>query len=252
MFVVYAIIIFAILILIHEIGHLLSAKAVGIHVEEFALGMGPRVFKFERGGTIYSLRPVPIGGFCRMEGEDEDSEHPNAFNKKPAPARAFVLLSGSLANALFTVIVLWLLIFFAGKDHSISEFFMSFIKGIKGTGNIAVMMYEAIGKLFTGRMGLDNLMGPVGITQTVSETAKLGFDYLIYFAAIISLNLGIVNLLPLPALDGGRLLFLIIRLFTGKAISDSLEAKIHFVGITLLIGLMVYITIIDITRIASP
>jgi len=251
MFIVYAIIIFALIIFVHELGHLLSAKLVKIHVDEFALGMGPRVFQRERGGTIYSLRPIPIGGFCKMEGEDEESDNPRAFNNRPVPARALVLLSGSLFNVLAAIIALWLLIFFAYSDHSFSAFFESFWRGILATGKITEMMYHVIGQLFTGQVGIDSLTGPVGIVKAVGDTAKMGFSYLIQLTALISLNLGIVNLLPIPALDGGRILFLIIRLFTGKAISDSLEGKIHMIGIALLFALMIFITVIDFGRLTG-
>jgi regulator of sigma E protease len=110
------------------------------------------------------------------------------------------------------------------------------------------MMYSTIGDLLTGKAGVNELTGPVGIVKVVGDSAKEGAVYVFQLAALISLNLGIVNLLPFPALDGGRILFLIIRVFTGKRISTKVEGGIHFAGIVLLIGLMVYITVIDIDR----
>jgi regulator of sigma E protease len=248
MFIVYAIIIFALLILVHELGHLITAKSVGVSVEEFALGMGPRLASFERGGTIYSIRPFPIGGFCRMEGEDEESDNPGAFNNRPIPARALVLFAGSLMNVLLCILMLSILIFVYSEHHTILTFFQSFGRGFMATGQIMKMMYEVIVQLFTGHASMDDLTGPVGIVKAVSDSAKLGFAYVVQLAAFISLNLGIVNLLPLPALDGGRIVFLIIRIFTGKRISDSLEGKIHLAGIVLLFGLMIYITFKDVGR----
>jgi regulator of sigma E protease len=238
---------FAVLIFVHELGHLISAKAVGVNVEEFALGMGPRIAKFERGGTIYSIRPLPIGGFCKMEGEDEESDSPGAFNNRPIPARALVLFAGSLMNVLLCILVLSILIF-VYSEHTIATFFQSFGRGVMATSEMAKMMYEVLVQLFTGHASMNELTGPVGIVKAVSDTAKMGFAYVVQLVALISLNLGIVNLLPLPALDGGRILFLIIRIFTGKRISDSLEGKIHLVGIVLLFGLMIYITVIDVGR----
>jgi regulator of sigma E protease len=120
--------------------------------------------------------------------------------------------------------------------------------GAQSTWNMTKMMYDVIGGLFTGKVGMDQLTGPVGIVKTVGDSAKIGFAYVVQLAALISLNLGIVNLLPLPALDGGRLLFLVVRLFTGKRISDKVEGRIHLIGFLLLILLMIYITVIDVDR----
>jgi regulator of sigma E protease len=350
LFVVYAILIFALLIFVHEFGHLITAKAVGIRVKEFAIGMGPRLLSVERGETRYSIRPFPIGGFCAMEGEDEDSDDPRAFNNRPVPARALVLVAGSGMNILLAILMLSVLIFVNGEpqarvntltadspaaaaglrtgdeilsvngaevsswtevsdrlaravegapshrsenadtgsvpapsvelrvrhddgsEQTISArmyedgsgtyrvgitpvmarspgfFFRSFALGGEMTVGMGRMMYNVLGDLFTGKAGIDQLTGPVGIVKAVGDTAKVGGSYVIELAALISLNLGIVNLLPLPALDGGRILFLVIRLFTGRRVSDALEARIHTIGILALFALMGYITLIDVNR----
>jgi regulator of sigma E protease len=132
--------------------------------------------------------------------------------------------------------------------RSPGSFFRSFALGAEATWNMTKMMYHVIGDLFTGKAGIDQLTGPVGIVKAVGDTVKVGAGYVVELAALISLNLGIVNLLPLPALDGGRILFLIIRLFTGKRVSDALEARIHTIGILALFALMIYITLIDVNR----
>ena len=354
MTIVYAIIIFCILIFIHETGHLISAKAVGIRVNEFAIGMGPRLFGFKKGETAYSARLVPIGGFCAMEGEDEDSDDPRAFNRKPMWAKALVLFSGSLMNILLAIVILSMIIFYLGQPmltlktvdesspvaidgleagdtiteingtpvnewadvpailqnlvnnangavvnpnaddkyaevsianiaiaitvdrngetqtinsflyfdadenlkigitpaqgHSFKYFFESFGLGAQATWDMVKMMYQFLGQLFTGQAGLDQLTGPVGVVKVVSESAKAGFISVLQIAALISLNLGIVNLLPFPALDGGRLLFLVIRKFAGKKVTDDVEGKFHLVGIMLLFALMIIITIQDVDR----
>ncbi len=331
MTIIYAIILFCVLIFVHEFGHFAAAKAVGIRVNEFAIGMGPLLFHKVKGETEYSLRAFPIGGYCKMEGEDEDSEDPRAFNQKPFWAKALVIVAGSFMNVVLAVIVISGIIFAMGTPSTVIKEFTpgspaqmagmeagdkilsindqpiekwqditnfiggssgetirlkvqrgnetiditskvdliaeennrrvigilpkyeksaidAVVLGFQGTWDMGVGMIDAIGKLVTGEYKLDALTGPVGIVYIVGDSAKQGFIYLAQLSALISLNLAIVNMLPLPALDGGRLIFLIIRKFTGKAISDEVEGKIHFVGIMLLFGLMIYITFIDVGR----
>jgi len=336
MTIVYAIIVFLLLIFVHELGHLISAKISGIRVKEFALGMGPRLFGWTRGETKYSFRAIPFGGYCLMEGEDEDSDDPRAFGNKPARVRAFVLFSGSIMNILMAILLLSLLIFSMGvptrvladvgeesaayasglrpgdeivsiNGTNINEwddiaailgaianedpeapitvkflrdgsertlgthlyldengayrlgispefgkspafFFKSFGYGARATFLMGKMMYEVLGDLFTGKVGTDQLTGPVGIVVIVGDSARLGFGYLVQLTALISLNLGIINLLPFPALDGGRLVFLLIRKVTGKAITDTIEGRVHLIGIIALFALMALITLQDIGR----
>jgi len=336
MTIVYAIIVFLLLIFVHEFGHLISAKLSGIRVNEFALGMGPRLFGFTRGETKYSFRAVPFGGYCLMEGENDDSDDPRAFGNRPVRYRAIVLFAGSLMNILLAFLLLSMLIFSqgmptrvlsdvgtetpayaaglrpgdelvsingaavyewedvspilssiatAGEDTPITLkvlrdgtertistrlytdengalklgispefartpgfFFKSFFYGARATFLMGKMMYEVLGNLFTGRVGMEQLTGPVGIVVIVGDTARLGFGYLIQLTALISLNLAIINLLPFPALDGGRLIFLVIRKITGKAITDTIEGRVHLVGIIVLFAFMALITLQDIGR----
>jgi regulator of sigma E protease len=329
MMIVYAVLIFCLLIFVHELGHFMSAKAVGIRVNEFALGMGPQLLHFRKGDTEYSLRAFPIGGYCKMEGEDEDSCDAAAFNNKPFPAKALVVVAGSAMNLLLAILVLSVVLFLVGlPTNTIGELTpelpameagllpgdkivrienveirewnditdtiggssgntltvvvertgqsLSFevgvaaaedgrrvvgivpnyvkspgkalVYGAQGTLDMGTEMIRVIGRLISGQVSMDNLTGPVGIVYMVGSTAKLGFLYLAQLTALISLNLAIVNMLPFPALDGGRLLFMILRIFTGKRISDEAEGKIHFVGLMLLLCLMVYITFQDVGR----
>jgi regulator of sigma E protease len=320
------------LIFAHEFGHLAAAKAVGVRVNEFALGMGPRLFKFKKGDTEYSLRAFPIGGFCAMEGEDESSDDPRAFNGKPLPAKALVLLAGSLMNVLLAVLILSAVIFAQGTPSTVvsevgagspaeaagllpgdrilsldgrpvaewedvpsgveaaagdriavtvlrdgaelrleSGFYVdgeggkkmgvtlgmerrarnigpAFLLGCRSTWNMGAAMLEAIGMLFTGDVPIKELTGPVGIVYIVDDVAKSGMIQLAQLTALISLNLGIVNLLPIPALDGCRFVFLFIRKITGRAVTDEMEGKVHFVGIILLFALMIFVTFQDVTR----
>ena len=334
MTIIYAILIFCVLIFVHEFGHFITAKMCGVKVNECAIGMGPAFFKKQRGETLYALRVFPIGGYCAMEGEDEDSDHPRAFNNQPAWQRAIVLAAGSLMNLLTCVVLLIVIAFYAGQatttldkvepgspaevaglqagdtiekidgeemddwnslvqtigyseeeslDITVSRdgeeikvpvgleynkeqkrnmigitpkmerhFFGSISAGIKNTGNMTVMMYDTLRQLFTGNVSVKELSGPVGIVYAVNETAKSGILYVIYLAALLSLNLAIINMLPFPALDGGRLLFLLIRKVTGKRVTDEMEGRIHFIGIMLLFALMIYVTFNDVIRFIVP
>ena len=115
MTLIYAVIIFCLLIFVHEFGHFITAKLCGIKVNEFSIGMGPTLFKKQRGETLYSLRALPLGGFCAMEGEDEESEDARAFNNKPAWQRAIVLAAGSVMNLLTAIILMIIIAFYVGQ-----------------------------------------------------------------------------------------------------------------------------------------
>lgn len=334
MTIIYAIIIFCLLIFVHELGHFIVAKVCGVKVNEFAIGMGPAIFKKQKGETLYAVRLFPIGGFCAMEGEDEDSEDDRAFNNKPAWQRALVLTAGSFMNLLTAVVLMIVIAFVVGQatttvnevlddspayragmmsgdrivevdgtavdewndvityigessrdtadivverdgaqqtltaaleydkesgrnkigitpemKHSVAG---SVGSGMKNTWNMTVMMYKVIKQLFTGDVSVSELSGPVGIVYAVNQSAKAGVIYVVYLASLLSLNLAIMNMLPFPALDGGRLLFLLIRKITGKRITDAIEGKIHFIGIILLMVLMVYVTWNDIVKFIAP
>ena len=331
MTLVYAVIMFCLLIFIHELGHFVVAKACGVKVNEFALGMGPAIFKKQKGETLYALRAIPIGGYCAMEGEDEESEDARAFNNKKAWQKALIVVAGATMNFILCVVIMIGISTFSGTptttvgelsaggpaeaaglkvgdqivridDTEINEWteittaigegadkvnleiirdgqemtivsetveedgrliigilperdhglFLGIKNGVKSTWDMTVMMVDTFRMLFAGEVSVKELSGPVGIVYIVNDTAKMGIMYLFYLTALISLNLAIVNMLPLPALDGGRLLLIIIRKITGKAITDEMEGKIHFVGIMLLLALMVYVTWNDIIRFIVP
>lgn len=332
MTIIYAIIMFCLLIFIHELGHFMTAKACGVKVNEFALGMGPAIFKKQKGETLYALRAIPIGGYCAMEGEDEESEDARAFNNKPAWKKAIIVVAGAAMNLILCILFLIIIALYTGtvtttidqvtagspaeaagiqsgdkivavdqkktddwaslvtaigtakeevtleverdgqnltltselteaedgrmvigivpvREHNV----LTAIKdGTVNTWNMTKMMVDTFRQLFTGDVSVKELSGPVGIVYAVNDTAQYGFVYLLYLTALISLNLAIVNMLPLPALDGGRLLFIIVRKITGKAITDEMEGKVHFIGIMLLFALMIYVTWNDIVRFIVP
>lgn len=334
MTIIYAILIFCLLIFVHELGHFIVAKLCGVKVNEFSIGMGPAFFKRQKGETLYSLRVFPIGGFCAMEGEDEESDDERAFNNKPAWRRALVLAAGSFMNLLTAVILMIIIAFWAGQPTTVIDNVIddspaqkigiqqgdeviaiagneinewndipytigdnkenpveitvlrdgeelsfkvipkydpaeqrskigiapvanhnlaaSVGKGVKDTWNMTVMMGRIIKQLFTGDVSTKELSGPVGIVYAVNQSAKEGVIYVIYLASLLSLNLAIMNMLPFPALDGGRLIFLLIRKITGKRVTDEMEGKIHFIGIMLLFALMIYVTWNDIVRFIVP
>ena len=127
--------------------------------------------------------------------------------------------------------------------------FRAIVEGSKATWNMTVNMFDTLGQLFTGKVGTENLSGPVGMVQMVSETSQYGFWYYGFLTALICMNLAIINMLPLPALDGGRIIFVLYTWITGKAVSQKVEGTIHFAGILLLFALMIYVTFNDIVRI---
>ena len=332
MTIIYAAVLFALLIFPHELGHFIVAKAAGVKVNEFAFGMGPALFKKQGKETLYAIRLIPIGGYCAMEGEDEESESSRAFNNKPLPARLAVLFAGSAMNVLIAVLTLSIICGYIGsatttidqveenspayeagilsgdrilsvdgqevkkwsqltsliggkggetvtvtceRDGKEQTFtltpkegedgryvigitsaathnpFTAVKNGAISTWNMTKLMGQSLVMLFTGQVSSDEISGPVGIISMAGDTARYGMLYFGYLLALISLNLAMINLLPLPALDGGRIIFAVIRKITGKMISDELEAKIHGAGMVLLLGFMLFVTWNDIARLFS-
>ena len=325
---VYAIILFVLLIFPHELGHFIVAKAVGVKVNEFAFGMGPALFQRERGETLYSIRLIPVGGYCAMEGENEESDNPRSFNNKPGWAKISVLAAGAAMNVLIAILALTIVSGIVGNptttleqvekgspayeagmqagdrilrinDTVIEEWSdvspaiggggvpvtiayerdgkenaatvtpkeaedgryiigitaevshnpaKAFVNGIKSTWNMTMMMVQSLYMLVTGDVSASDIAGPVGIVTMVSDTTSYGWYYFVSLVALMSINLAMINLLPLPALDGGRILFVLIRKITGKMISDDLEGKIHMIGMMLLFALMIFATWNDIMR----
>lgn len=339
--IIIAILVFGLLIFIHEMGHFLTARMFGVTVKEFAIGMGPKLISRvgKKTGTIYSVRAFPFGGFTSMAGEDEESDDPNAFSAKPLWQRFIITAAGSLANLSVGIILMAALVMFSGTlgSTTIHSFFLeegqtkaqSESEGLmagdrivavdgervhianelayeimrRGVEDVDVtvirdgeeitikdvtfpkassdgisfgsldffvyseprsfssvithaffrceltieMIWESLVDLVSGRYGMEAVSGPVGVTQVLGEAAETGFADLVYMAVVLSMNLGIMNLLPLPALDGGRLIFLIVELLRGgKRVNPNAEAIIHFMGIVVLLSLMVLIAFKDI------
>ncbi|MTI48029.1 MAG: RIP metalloprotease RseP [Firmicutes bacterium] len=328
-----AIFVFLIIVLVHELGHFTVAKLVGVKVHEFAIGMGPRLFKFGKGETEYSLRALPIGGYVRMEGEDEESTDARSITNQPVLARIAVFAAGAIMNFLLAIVIFSLIAFNVGAitttvdklDESlpayqsgmragdkiinidgenigsweeivtlinmsngeeikvtvdregatktfnikpvveetdaegnniiigiyprVSRSFGDIIKaGIQKTFFFVGLMFEFIGRLFHGNVGANDVAGPVGVISLVGEAAQYGFLNLLNIAGFLSINLGFINLLPIPALDGSRIMFGLIELVRRKPIDQEKEGFIHFIGFIFLLGLIVFITYIDVSR----
>lgn len=331
MTIIYAVILFALMIFPHELGHFVVAKSVGVTVNEFAFGMGPALFQRQRGETLYSIRLIPIGGYCAMEGENEDTGNEGSFNSKPVWAKLAVLFAGAGMNVLIAILALSIFMGVVGSvtttldevqpdspalaaglqegDRLLSidgteistwndvtvamgegsgqriieierdgqtmtvaaepekneegRYVIGILpqvthspltaaeNGLKLTWRMTVMMFDSLKMLVTGQVSTDEIAGPVGIVTMAGETTKYGISYFINLLALMSLNLAIINLLPLPALDGGRILFVIIRKLTGKMISDEMEGRVHSIGMLLLLALMVFVTWNDIARLLT-
>lgn len=325
--VILALVLFLFLIFPHELGHFMMARAVGVKVNEFAFGMGPAVWQKQGKETLYSIRIFPVGGFCAMEGENEESDQEGAFNNKPWWAKILVLIAGAAMNVLIAVVVMSVIILISGtatttvdkvengspaqiaglkqgdkieyisgkkiedwNDVSKSignkgkkieikvsrngkyEIFKinprkekdryvigitpviekspskAITGGFKSIWYITRQMYKSLGMLASGNVAMKDVSGPVGMIGLVHQSATQGLISFFYLVALISLNLAIFNLLPLPALDGGRIIFVIIRMINGKAITDKQEAMVHGAGMVLLLSLMVFVTWNDIIK----
>lgn len=334
MSVLYTVIIICVLILVHEFGHFIVAKKSGVLVEEFSLGMGPQLLGWKSGETEYSIRLLPIGGFVRMDGEDEASSNPRAFCNQSVAVRAAVTFAGPLMNLL--VAVLFFLVAFMyfgtpatdgligtvaedspaavaglqsgdvitginggkvaswddvtlhmadvapGDDVTVSferdgeaqqllittvasdgramlgvtqgvrraDLVSSLKLGFATTVSFTVMILQSLMDMVTGAAEVE-VAGPVGMVTLVDQYANVGLMYLFLFAGMLSVNLGVMNLLPIPALDGSRLVFLLIEAVRRKPIDREKEATVHLVGFALLMALMVIITYFDIDRLIS-
>ena len=346
MYILLAILIFSVLIFVHELGHFLAAKASGVQVNEFAIFMGPVIWKKQVGETLYSIRCIPVGGFCAMEGEDEDTDNPRCFRKAAWWKRLIILVAGSGMNLITGLLILaivfapaqainvleiqsfeeWstlddgglqvgdtivemdgeklylynnfslILYLNPGQYHDIvverdgqlvelPNYLMETHPTIDEDGNevqrygvtfgyeeldfggkVRVVFLTAIdwirtvrlslSMLLTGRLGFAEVSGPVGIVGTMNEVAQASPSVvdailnLLYFGAYLAVNLAVMNMLPVPALDGGRVVGLLLTTaiegVTKKKIDPKYEAYIHGAGMILLLALMAIIMFKDI------
>lgn len=226
------------LIFIHEGGHFLVAKLCKVKVKQFAIGFGPKIWQHQGTETLYALRLIPLGGFVSMEGETEESKDERAFNKAPIYKRILIVIAGASVNIIFGLILYLILASVVLSDFS---------KAIFATKNFSIALLDSIKMLFTGQVSVNDLAGPVGISTLVSKTT--GIKEYIYMISMISVSLGITNLLPIPALDGGKILLLIIEAIRKKPLKEDTEVSLQLLGFGLLIALSIFVTYNDIARI---
>lgn len=240
------------LILIHEGGHCIVAKLCKVKVNEFAIGFGKVIWQKQGKETKYSLRMIPLGGFCSMEGEEEASDSEGSFSKASVWKRIAIVVAGAAVNIIFGIIVYFVLVSTVGlqfADPTKDTFLNRIYYGSQRTGAFIGSIFESIKMLFTGGVKTDQMVGIVGISEVVVQTSKI-VDY-IYLLAVISVSLGVTNLLPIPALDGGKILILLIEIIRRKPMKIETEAKIQLIGFSILIALSLFVTYNDILRIGS-
>lgn len=231
------VVILGFLVLIHEAGHFLVARLCKIKVQEFAIGFGPVIWKKETKNTKYAIRLIPLGGFVNMLGEEERSDEEGSFSKSSIPKRIAIVAAGGLVNIIFAILLYVILLWIITGN---------FIVAIGSSGDLVIAMWDTIKLLFTGGVSVDNLMGPIGISQVVAQTSGV-IDFF-YIMAIISVSLGFTNLLPFPPLDGGKILIYIIEAIRRKPMKQDFELKLQMLGFLVLITLSIYVAINDVGR----
>lgn len=334
MSIIVAFLVFLTLVTIHEFGHFIMAKWAGIKVNEFAVGMGPAILKKQKGETLYSIRIFPLGGYCAMEGEDEDSADERSFDNAKAYKRLVVILAGAFMNMLLAVLAFLIVnmqsgftdlsidkieanspAYIAGiqeNDEIISyngkkpllflelrnmiinsknnsdtitlkrggkiinleikpelatiedkgktiqykkigimpkvryDFFGAFKESINTCRYAFRSMFDFLGRAFKGNVKKNEVSGPVVIIKTIASAAKVGFSSVMFLLGLISINLAFFNLLPFPALDGGKAVFILFEMITGIKPNKKVEYIVNIVGFSLLILLFLFVTYNDI------
>lgn len=240
---------FGFLILIHEWGHFTMARKNHVKVSDFSIGFGPTLFKKNYKGVNYRLCLLPLGGYVKMpESPLSNGSSGIVFNSASTLSKVLVLQSGSLFNIFagyFLLMIFMGIGAFSGEFYfeSLYDFFrihfLTFLTMIK-------LILEVLKDLFVGVYGISDLSGPVGITQVLGESIATSFDSYLFVMSFISINIGLFNLLPLPALDGMRTLFVIIEGIRKKPLSVKMQEGIHMVGLCGLLTLIILVTIKDI------
>jgi len=231
------IIILGVLVFIHEGGHFLVAKLFKIKVNEFAIGFGPTVFSKVKGETKYALHLIPVGGFVDMEGEAERSDAEGSFSKASIGKRIAIVAAGALVNIVFGLLIYFILV-------TVKVNISTAVVAVK---DFIISVIESLKLLFTGGMNPNQMVGIVGISDIVANTKGIS-NYLSIMASI-SVSLGVTNLLPIPPLDGFKIVIYIIEAIRRKPLKEETEIKIQYWGIAILLALFIFVTYNDIARI---
>ena len=231
------ILILGILVIIHEGGHFLVAKLCKVRVNEFSVGFGKCIWSKTIKDTKYSLRIVPLGGYVSMEGEDEPSEEDGSFSKASFWKKLAIVLAGPIVNIVFGILVYFALV---SIKYGIQV-------GITSTGSFFGALIESIRIMVTGGATMNDLAGPVGIGAIVAKTSGL-VDF-VYLLCVISLSLGVSNLIPIPPLDGGKLAIYIVEAIKRKPLKEETTLKLQMLGFVFIIGLSAFVMYNDITKI---
>lgn len=350
LYILLAILLFGVLIAIHEFGHFFTAKLLGVKVNEFAIGMGPLLWSKQKGETLYSLRALPIGGYCAMEGEDEDTGDPGAFSRQAGWKKIIILCAGAFMNFVLGLVIS--VVLFLGVSQVRAPVITEFAGGFQHEGADGLMLgdrivevdghaiwlyadvqtylsrndgngvdlvvdrdgmrvplndlpmgrydYEfeggqyhgfglifgqveslsvpervgqgfaqavdfvrivwmSLGDLVTGRVAVSELSGVIGVVDVVSEvgsrseTVALGVQNVFYFMALIAVNLAVMNMLPIPALDGGRIFFVLLNgvifAVSRRRIPEKYEGYVHAGAFVVLLALMAVVALHDVWNI---
>lgn len=240
---IFTLLILSLLIFVHEFGHYAAARIAGVHVKEFAIGFGKKLFSFEKNNTIYSLRIIPLGGFCNLQGMIEvEGEEGSNFVEKSVLWRILIISAGAIMNVLLAIILLFIMGFVVYNV----PFTQAVVGGVQSTGLIIQSIFMALQDTIAGG-GAADVAGPVRIVTIVGESVGQS-GMVLFLAALISINLGIMNLLPVPGLDGSRIIFLLVEAIKGKPVSPKKEAFVHGIGLVFLFAVMVFVTYQDIVR----
>ena len=334
--IIIAILFFELIIIVHEGGHFVAARLMGVRVNEFSIGMGPKLFQRQKGDTKYSLRLILFGGYCAMEGEDEDSDDEHAFSNKRVIQRIFIVVAGAVMNLILGVVIVAIIVcsqnligtttiarfdenavsaqtlqkgdsiksidgmrvysstdiatgltrstddtlemvierngreqkvnvqfdteeyegrqyikmdfFLFGREKTVSavikETFMQWM-------SYARMVYLSLHDIIVGKFHVSDLSGPVGAVEVVSEAVKVSTSSLLRIMAMLTINIGLFNLFPIPALDGWRLFLLIFEGIFRKKLPSKWEWAINAAGLFLLLAFMTFITFSDISKLIN-
>lgn len=250
------------LMIVHEFGHFIFAKKFGADVEEFGVGYPPRIFAKKFGTVIYSLNLIPFGAFVRIKGEEGGIEDPHSFAGKPMLQRILIVLGGVISFWLVAIILLsilagiWGLPFMPGFQNPL-PWYEAPLAGVIATAKLSLNVVQGWIMGIKSVLGIDQLppgvelemLGPLGIFDLMRTYFTMGINYYLFLISLISVALALANLLPIPALDGGKIVFLAIEAIRKKPINHKLEERITGAFFVLLIILMLFVTInFDIPR----